>query len=213
MRRKWWSFEGFVEEKKEDLRKRFLATCDHEGGHLLLGADMAPDAVKDVRVDKPKQGKVFEGVTGVDLSKVPSDVLPLVALAGCMAEAKAGIERLYGMRATFSHDWDMTLNLLWHHLGHVHPSKPDELFYVPFSFGLEDGTLTSGSGYVTAADLLPLPNDLLEDDDLLAAALARTARHLDQDCNWPRGRAMANELANNPGRTFSRDEAIRIVKR
>lgn len=101
MKRNWWTFQGFVDEREEELlRKRFLDTCNHEGGHLLLGADLATDAVKDVRVDQPKQGETFEGVTGVDLRRVAPDVVPLVALAGCMTEAKRGAEQLFRVGAT-----------------------------------------------------------------------------------------------------------------
>ena len=33
----------------------------HEGGHLLLAADLATPAVREVRVDQPRQGEAFEG--------------------------------------------------------------------------------------------------------------------------------------------------------
>lgn len=28
MRRNWWSFQGFIDEREEELRRRFLDTCN-----------------------------------------------------------------------------------------------------------------------------------------------------------------------------------------
>lgn len=211
MRRNWWTFRGFVDEREEDLRKRFLDTCNHEGGHLLLASDLATDAVREVRVDRPRQGETFEGVTGVDLARVAPDLIPLVALAGCMAEAKRGAEQVFGMGAAFSYHWDTALNFLWLTLGKVSPRSPDQLFYQPFDLVLDDGQQVHGNGYVTAIDLLHIPNDVLKDDDLLERAMTRTARHLDRGGNWRRCCAMADALAGNPGKVFGRDEALGIM--
>jgi hypothetical protein len=211
MRRGWWTFRGFVDEREEELRRRFLDTCNHEGGHLLLAADLAIDAVREVRVDQPRQGETFEGVTGVDLRRVAPEVVPLVALAGCMAEAKRGAEQLFRMGATFSPHWDTAVNFLWLTLAKVSPRRPDQLFYQPFTLVLEDGQQVPGCGYFTAIDLLHIPEDVLRDDELLERAMTRTAQHLDRPENWRRCCAMADALAGNPGRVISRDEALGIM--
>jgi hypothetical protein len=128
-----------------------------------------------------------------------------------MAEAKREAERFFGRGAVFSYHWDTALNFLWLTLGKVSRRRPNQLFYQPFDLVLDDGEQVRGSGYFTAVDLLHFPEEVLRDDDLLERALTRTARHLDRGGNWRRCCAMADALASNPGREFSRDEALQIV--
>lgn len=215
MSRKWWTFDGFAKEKVEDLKKRFLATCDHEGGHTLMAGDLAPEALRPVRVDEPKLGKVFEGVTGVHIPSVKvTEYLIPIALAGCMAEAKRETERLYGREALFpQRDLELSLNMLWGHLGNVHPDKPNELLYVPFPFTLEDGSSVAGRGYATAADLLEIPPEMLLDDTPLSSGLVWAASYLNLSENWTRTCRMADALAKYPGRTFAPAECLDIIRR
>jgi hypothetical protein len=194
-------FRPWKDTHEERLRLEFESICWHEAGHFAAGVLVAPAAVQTLVISTHKRLGYFEGRTGVDLAKVPSGNVAGVALAGCMAEAKADALTKGGFRF-LPQQWEQSTRFLLTAAHSVDPANLNRLIPLLFDFETDEDDCFALGG-ITAADIFHIPDAELDDAKHLKKSFRLTARMLDTDQHWKAIRRLAEFLMTHPNEDIS----------
>lgn len=205
-----FGFQPWKDKHEERLRREFVAICWHEAGHFAAGMLFAPAALRKLVISTHKRLGYFEGVTGVDLSAVPAGGVALVALAGCMAEARADALAKGGFRF-LPQQWEQSTKYLRTAATSVDPDDLNRLIPISFDFETDEDDCL-GLADITAADIFHIPDAELDNVEHLKKSFRRIARMLDNNKYWPGVQNLAEYLMGHPNEEIPPELASRIFE-
>lgn len=205
-----FGYRPWQDNHEKRLQLEFEAICWHEAGHFGAGVEHARDALKNIAVYTHKQLSMFEGRTGVDLRAVREGRVAPIALAGCMAEARADALTKRGFRF-MPQQWLRSLKYLRAIANAVDPNALDRLLPISFDFETDEDDCL-GLANITAADIYYIPDGELTNPDHMRAAFRVIARMLDDDKNWACITRLAKHLMTHPDQELTPDQALRIYQ-
>lgn len=205
-----FGFQTWKDDREARLRQEFIAICWHEAGHFAAGVSFSPAALRNLVIATDRRLGYFEGRTGVELSAAPKGSVAAVALAGCMAEAKADAIPKGGIRF-LPQQWDRSLKYLWTAAAGVDPEDLNRLIPIYFDFETEEDDCL-GLAKITAADIYFILEEEINDADHLKKSFRRVARMFDAGEYWAGTGRLANYLMAHPNEEIPPDLARRVLE-